>query len=76
MALMLFWLKVFAKYKWGTDMYRNDYPKYKPILSGWSLENVDPDHYFVIWFIYNAELITPATKAKGWCVYREIELDF
>lgn len=31
---------------------------------------------FVVWFIYNAELITPATMAKGWCVYREIELDY
>ena len=57
-------------------MYRNDYPESKPILSGWSLENVDPDHYFIVWFIYNAELITPATKAKGWCVFREIGLDF
>lgn len=57
-------------------MFTHNHTKPKPILSGWSLENVDPDHYFVIWFIYNAELITPATRAKEWCVYREIELDF
>ena len=55
----------------------DNHTKPKPILHGWSLENVDPDHYFIVWFIYNAELITPATKANnGWCVYREIELDY
>lgn len=57
-------------------MFTRDYTKPKPILSGWSLENVDSDHYFIVRFIYNADLITPATRAKGWFVYREIELDF
>lgn len=57
-------------------MFTSNHAKPKPIFTGWSLENVDPDHYFIVQLIYNAELITPATRAKEWCFYEEIELDF
>lgn len=57
-------------------MFTSNHAKPKPILTGWSLENIDPDHYFIVWLIYNDELITPATRAKEWCFYEELELDF
>lgn len=41
------------------------------------LMGIDPDFYFVIWFMSHADLVTDNDPlVKGWCVYREIPLDF
>lgn len=41
-----------------------------------TLKGIDPDQLFIVWWIYHGELVTPTNLIKGWCVYREIELDF
>ena len=60
----------------NNSYFLGNHTKPKSILTGWSLANIDPDHLFAVWWIYHGVPVTPATRAKGWCVYREIELDF
>ena len=49
----------------------------KPKLLSQSLDQVNPDHYHIVWWL---QFLKPVTDdkplANGWCVFREVEWDY